>query len=390
MNELARTKKRSPKAVRIALRLGLGLWISAGAVWAALAMGELFQIGKGSQPAIATGAPGHQVMVWQAPDDDGDLHGRLRDARGRAIGVEFRIRSGPGVSLTDPDVTYLRTGDFVVAWERHDGDRPGIFARRFHRRGRAIGVEFRIDEAGRLPALGADDREILVVAWTAPDPVHGGDRGSYHFVRRFDREGRAIGVEFRLGDRGPATTPALAVREAGGFLVVWENGRGEIVAQAFDTEGTPLGDVFRVNESRAGNQASPDVTVTLDGSYTVVWERIAPGQGGHQVFGRRISAAGRAIGVEFQVSESRSAKPTSPTVTADHRGRTLVAWISQQGDILAREVALESRAIGVEFRIDAATPATSVRAAPGGTGDFVVIWESDESGYIYGRDLMLE
>lgn len=386
------SKSRKAATLGMAIRIAFGTWLLAGMVWAAMGIGELFQIAEGSRPAVAADDRGDQVVVFEAPE--GGLQGRLRDALGRAVGIEFQISSDP--EAVKPDVAVLRSGGFIAAWQNRgdngDEDDSAIVARRFERRGRAVGIEFLLGTEGQDPAIGIDDRDVMVATWTTLADAKA--RKFLHVVRRFDRSGRAVGIEFVLGRRGPATPPALAVQEAGRFLVVWEDFRGDVVAQAFDVDGTPLGEVVRVNESRFGDQTSPDVTVALDGDYTVVWERALPDSLGRQVYGRRIAASGRAVGIEFLVSESTSDGPTSPAIMADQHGKTLATWISYQGEhrVVAREVSLEGRAVGIEFLVDAGTSATSVQASRGGdTGDFVVIWDTDETGpRIFGRDLMLD
>lgn len=382
------SKTRRRRALGIAIRTAFGIWVLAGMAWAVVVAGDLFQIGKGSRPAVATDDMGNQVVVFQAAD--GGIRGRLRDSRGRTVGIELEVSSDPEASK--PEVAFLRSGGFLVAWENGD-DEPAIVARRFNSKGRSVGIELLIGDDGRDPAIGVDDRDVLVAAWTTP--ADAGANKFLHAVRRFDRNGRTVGIERLIGQRGPATPAALAVQEAGRFLVVFEDQRGDIVAQAFDVDGAPLVDVFRVNESRAGSQASPDVTVALDGDYTVVWERALPGSGGRQVYGRRISALGRTVGIEFLVSETSSELPTSPAIMADERGNTVVTWVSHEDNqscVLAREVTLDSRAVGIEFLVDSGTSAVSSRVSRGGrTGDFVVVWDADDgeaSSCIFGRDLM--
>lgn len=382
------TSRRGGSILGTAIRIAFAIWILAGVVWAAVSVGEVFQIAKGSQPAVVTDALGNQVIVYQA--SGGGIDGRIRTSHARAIGVEFLVSPDP--EATRPAAAVLRSGGFIVAWESGAGDST-IVARRFHSRGRAIGVEFLVGN-GQDPAIGIDDRDVMVAAWTTAADAK--QRRFLHVVRRFEASGRAIGVEFLVGERGPATPPALAVQDAGRFLVVWEDDRGDLLGQAFDVDGTPLGDAFLVNESGFGDQESPAATVALDGDYTVVWERVLPDSQGRQVFGRRIAAGGRAIGVEFLVSEGTSTVPTTPAVMADERGHTVVTWVSQQdhGSVRARQVALEGRAIGVEFLVDASTTATAVRTSRGGdTADFVVIWQAEDGGSepsILGRDLMLD
>jgi len=383
------SKTRWAGTLGMAIRIALGIWLLAGVVWAALGIGELFQVAEGSRPAVATDGRGNQVVVFQAPD--GGIHGRLRDAGGRAVGIEFLI--SPDTEAARPDVAVLRSGGFIAAWQNGE-ESPAVVAHRFDRRGRAVGIEFLVDAEGQDPAIGIDDRGIMVAAWTAPAGSVG--HKFRHVVGRFDARGRAVGIEFQLGRSGPATPPALAVQEAGRFLVVWEDDRGDVVAQAFDVDGTPLDHAIRVNQSRFGDQVSPDATAALDGDYTVVWERLLPGSLGRKVYGRRIAASGRAVGIEFLVSESTSERPTSPAIMADHRGNTVATWVSYQGHhrVLAREVSLDGRAVGIEFLVDAGTSATSVRTSRGGdTGDFVVIWDTEDGEIeprILGRDLLLD
>ena len=158
------SKPRRVGTLGIAIRIAFGTWVLAGVVWAAVSVGEIFRIAEGSQPAVATDDLGNQVVVFQAAE--GGIHGHLRSSRGRPIGVEFQISSVP--EAIKPAVAVLRPSGFVVAWENGDEDEPAIVARRFNARGRPIGVEFRIGADGQDPAIGIDDRGIMLpcCAWS--------------------------------------------------------------------------------------------------------------------------------------------------------------------------------------------------------------------------------
>ena len=93
--------------------------------WHVSSGGEEFLVNSytlGSQrlPAVATGASGSFVVVWQSEDQDGSVYsiqGQHFDSAGNPLGDEFQVNSYTTGSQERPAVTADEQGNFVVVWQ---------------------------------------------------------------------------------------------------------------------------------------------------------------------------------------------------------------------------------------------------------------------------------
>jgi len=87
----------------------------------------------------------------------------------------------------------------------------------------------------------------------------------------------------------------------------------------------PLGNEVRVNQSRAGSQAGPDLGFAADGSFVVVW---ASTQDliHYDVWARRFGPNGRPRGGELRVSRLGKGNQGFPAVAVHPDGSFVVVW----------------------------------------------------------------
>src|SRR5687768_2041729 len=139
----------------------------------------------------------------------------------------------------------------------------------------------------------------FVVAYEQPTPLAPGRVGPGDvFVRIYDRKGRASGgpIQASVDARSGGLQPAVAVDDAGGFVVAWVGTAApgatppEIFARRFDRTGNPLGGEFQVNTFVPGFHASPDVAADHSGNFVITWTQ-SPGRG------QQVSQDGNGAGV---------------------------------------------------------------------------------------------
>ena len=111
------------------------------------------------------------------------------------------------------------------------------------------------------------------MAWQSDD---GSGLGIY--IQRYNTGGSAVGVVARINTTttGDQLTPAVTALIDGGYVVAWQsNGQdgsaGGIFAQRFDANGVAIGPESRINAVTVGNQSLPAITALLDGGYVVSW-----------------------------------------------------------------------------------------------------------------------
>jgi len=205
-----------------------------------------------SGSSVAIGADGSFVVAWQAPDaDQSGIYARRFDASGNALAGEFPVNSTTALVQSKPSVAVVAGGGLVVAWQSdgQDGSGYGIYARRFGPGGETAGDEFALntmtDGGQTTPAVAAAPGGGFVAAWM--DRVHDGD-GPGIFARRFDAAGAALDVaEFRVNDEviGAQADPALGVDAVGNLVVAWQiqDGAGDyhVLARRFGADGVARG-----------------------------------------------------------------------------------------------------------------------------------------------------
>jgi hypothetical protein len=167
---------------------------------------------------------------------------------------------------------------------------------------------------------------------------------------------------------------------------VWESEQGvdaDIFGRRFTAVGQALGGEFLVNSYTADDQEEARVAVRSDGSFIVAWE--SDGQDGVSslgVFARRYDAAGTPLATPFQVNAYTSGPQLEPTIGVEDDGDFVVAWRGTgPGDglndsIWARRFSSSGAAQGVEFRVSTNTSVGNAEPelAIAADSSFVVTW----------------
>lgn len=320
-----------------------------------------------SQPNITALDGGGFVVVWQSStgDDSGyAIHGQRYDATGVKLGAEFTANVNTTGNQYTPSVADLHganAGGFVVAWydEYSNSD---VKARVYDASGAAVGATD-ITLNAQTPYLnGADSTEYNV-------QVAGMSDGGFVAVWRDDNtDGSGTGV---FGQRYSVSLGAGTVTPA----------------TSAQPDGTTTTSNFRVNSSTYGGQRDPSITELNDGKFVVVWTDDSGKDGANEgVFGQLFNADGTRNGGEFQVNTAITYTQDEPQVTALTDGGFAVAWRSTQyesysmgfgQDIYARRFDSAGHAVDEQFRVnttqlgDQDSP-TLTKTANG----FVVAWNT--------------
>jgi hypothetical protein len=161
--------------------------------------------------------------------------------------------------------------------------------------------------------------------------------------------------------------------------------------QTTATETLRAGSEFEINSYTTANQYRSAVTIDGEGDFVVVWQSTGQDGDGAGIFGRRVSSAGVAQAVEFQVNVRTAGAQSVPFIGADAAGDFVVVWRSQGQDgddtgVFARRFDAAGTPLGSEFQVNTYTTG---KQAGGGVaispaGAFVIVWSSaiqDDSSY---------
>ncbi|MEO0386134.1 MAG: LamG-like jellyroll fold domain-containing protein [Pseudomonadota bacterium] len=299
--------------------------------------------GNQSEADAAGLSDGGFVVVWQSADQDGSGDGVMMqrfDANGAPEGGETQVNTATDGDQEAPRVEALADGSFVVVYEAAnlDGDDKAIAFQRFDAGGTPMGAETVVNKTtkGRQ-----EDHDVIalpdggfVVTWES------GHLGSDDvFMQRFDASGTPLGGEMLLNQNtaGLQSDPHVTLLEGGNLAVAWEasgiDGSGfSIAARVFDTDGRPLTDEIRVNETTAGRQSDPVITETPDGGFVVAWESDNVDGDGVAVVARAFDAKANPKSGEFTLNETTQGDQEAVQLTTLDDGRVVAAWESEAVD----------------------------------------------------------
>ncbi|MEA2560004.1 MAG: hypothetical protein QOH06_1508 [Acidobacteriota bacterium] len=125
----------------------------------------------------------------------------------------------------------------------------------------------------------------------------------------------------------------VGVAADGSFVMAWETAdRGRVRVRRYRANGKPQGGELRVSRLGEGRQTAPAVAVRPDGSFVVVWNRVAAGDKRVEVYASRFTAGGQAIGEPRFVGYAAQASAGEPAAaTLLPGGGFFVAWTLEDG-----------------------------------------------------------
>ena len=369
--------------------------------------------------SVARAPDGGFVVVWTSSayprgssyEQDGSgasVHGQRYDSEGAAVGTEFQVNSHTLGNQHGPAISMAADGSFVIVWMSYgqDGDRVGVFGKRYDGAGAAVGSEFQVNTYTtgyqEEPAVAVSHDGSFVVVWSShghPRPKQDGDQSGV-FGQRYDSAGAAVGSEFPVNSYTTYSQfgPSVSVAADGSFVVAWVSGGWDykvdnpaspdgnlagVYGQRFDSSGGKAGSEFRINSYTIGSQRNPTVSVAPDGGFTVAWESAGQDGSDSGVFRKRYDNRGAVFGGEFRVNSYTSGRQRNPAVSISADGGFLVVWESNGQDgsddgVFGQRYDGAGVPVGDEFQINSHTThfQSSASVAADDDGNFVVVWRS--------------
>ncbi|MEQ9483507.1 filamentous hemagglutinin N-terminal domain-containing protein [Coleofasciculus sp. F4-SAH-05] len=207
-------------------------------------------------------ADGGFVVVWDSNQNSQssnfDIYGRRYDASGNPVGAEFVISNAANQELF-PSVTALVDGSFVVIWQDNENAlQKDIHGRLFRVDG--TDSEFVVSDATGTqsnPTVTALADGGFVVAWDDPQT-----NSPNIYGRRYGADGIAS-PEFIISNTATRQEfPDVTALADGGFVVTWENREtGDLInikARRYSADGT-AGEAFPIT-SATDFQFNPTIT----------------------------------------------------------------------------------------------------------------------------------
>jgi hypothetical protein len=238
-----------------------------------------------TSPSVTSLLDGGWLVTWSSDGQDGSsggIYGQRYSSSGTKVSTEFKINTYTTSDQSFPSVTALADGGWLVTWESsgQDASSRGIYGQRYSSTGTAVGIEFRVNSyttnAQSNPSVTALVDGGWLVTWQSSGQ-DGSSNGIYG--QRYSNSGTTVGTEFRVNTYTPndQASPSVTALADGGWLVTWESGAQDgsfygIYGQRFSSSGTLVGSEFRINTYTANYQMNPSVTALDDGGWIVSWK----------------------------------------------------------------------------------------------------------------------
>ncbi|QZD95595.1 calcium-binding protein [Qipengyuania gelatinilytica] len=259
----------------------LQVFNSAGVATSPVRAVNVQTFGNQSQPDIVQLADGNLAVAWTDNGDNGvgNIVYRLFASGGWSISGQVSVTSDDFAQSYYPRLAALNDGGFAISWTgptedwRSGGSSREVNVRIVDSEYQMQPVSFSSWDISEGPAshdaffssIAVLTSGDIIVTWTdSPYP------NAFVYGQRLDASGSAIGDPFQIGSSDPETGQSSVVALAdGGFVVTWradtDDGgsnyfqRGEIYAQRYDAEATPVGDRIVVNQVSELGQDLPSV-----------------------------------------------------------------------------------------------------------------------------------
>jgi hypothetical protein len=263
-------------------------------------------LARGQVPwGSAVDPDGNSVILWtsqgqEKPDSINLYNGvyaRLFDPKGQPRGKTIHVNTFQAGDQNYPAIAISRHG-FVVVWvsSDQDGSGMGVYGQRFSSDGQRLGPEFLVpsDTAGDqyIPRVAMDPGGSFVVTWTGVDPAD--PFLVAVFARRFDADGKPLGDEFRVSESKPYTSalaPDISLDAAGNFAIAYgEYPTFVSFLRLYRSTGKPVRAPIPL--TRVPGWYAPRISFAGDGTLATAWTSIAFGPGDlDAVYYRRFSAS---------------------------------------------------------------------------------------------------
>ncbi|WP_419905425.1 VCBS domain-containing protein [Kiloniella sp.] len=291
-------------------------------------------------PSVSALSGGGWIVVWESmtnfTDYTFDILGQAYKADGSKQDGEFLINTHINQDQTEPSVSGLADGGWIVTWmsDSQDGSGYGVYAQAYNADGTPKGGEFQVSTettgSQSLSTVIGLSNGGWIITWT--DQGFGRSAEDV-YARVYNAAGEPQGQEFLINSEveGIQSSPALTSLSSGGWVITWESfgqdgdGTG-IYGQAYNADGTKQGREFQVNSITDGSQLVSSVTGLSDGGWVVTWHSV--GIDGYSVYGQAYNADGTKQGGEFQVNSFSNGSQLNSSVTSLSDGGWIVTWTS--------------------------------------------------------------
>ena len=339
------------------------------------------------------------VIIWaDLRNGNWDIYSQHYSSEGTALGNNVKINddSGNSTQLWTASVCD-KSGNLVVSWaDTRNNNGREIFAQRFLPDGTPLGNNFKdnTDLYGNnhiFPVLAMDGNSNFIIVWDD-------NRNGYPdiYAQRYLADGTAIDDNFKINNGVPNTAqrdPSVSSDCAGNFIVCWDDNRNDyhdVFARRFSNDGTALGDDFIVNDDYANDsQYNAVVSSDVDGNFFICWEDTRFGYKG-DIFYQEYLNDGTLVDVNIKLNDdTKSENQGEPSIAVDENDNFIITWVdSRSGDkeVFAQRFTADGIAIEDNFKVNDVSGDNYILTpsiAISNDGKFIITWADFRNGYCY-------
>lgn len=365
-----------------------------------------YAIGHQYSPDIAMSSTGDFALVW-TDEQRGHNYARIYKSSGNPITQEFQVGASDKTQL-ESSIIMDDTGDFVIVWQEAIDQQSNLFiikGRQYEKDGSPKGIPFLISEPaaatisdvsvqekaqyGTYPKIAGDSQGNFIVTWHNQEHI---------YAQRFDKNASLFGTMIEIGvttANNIQPTPMVTMNDIGSFIIGWSGrdaDKNGIYAQRFSSTNESLGDAFLINGIEEKNQRNPDIVLSNDGSFIVVWESFEQEGIGldYGIYGQRFNNNVEKVGNEFLVNTYKTAKQSYPDIALFNNGVFAVIWSSYGQDgyeegIFGQLFDSTGQAIDQEFQINSLDEPDQdkPKTATNGSSILGIVWQDGGNDGFY-------
>ena len=305
--------------------------------------------GNVSEAQVSSFAGGGFVVIWQNTSPvlgDGSgtgVYAQRFDNDGNTVGGVIAVNTATTANQEFPSVAALAGGGFVAAWQDASGiggdvSLTGIKAQIFDATGAKVGGEFRVNTATTSSQTQPEVTGLasggFVVAWVDNSGTGGDASGTGLKGQIYDSAGNKVGGEFLINTTttGNQFDLDLTAISNGNFLATWQDASGAggdaepnaVRAQLFDPAGNKIGAEILVNSSTAGSQVAPSISTIPNAGFVIAWQDLGGGSFNGVTRIQEFDASGARIGEEVRANVTGG----PPVVVALGGGKFALSWMT--------------------------------------------------------------
>ena len=290
-----------------------------------------------NQPTVTAMSDGGFVIAWTNYNNTTftqDIYAQRYDDMGQAVGGGVALTPTSSVFETFADIEALGTGYVAVWLSNTTGSNPrvGIFAADGTVTVPTFDVPSTTGLTGSDPQVTVLSGGRFVVTWTTSS---GDSSGAAVQARIFNADGTPVAAQFQVNitTLGTQNQPAIIATADGGFAIAYYSDYNatafvsELLMRRFDSDGVPdsAGEV-QVTTTAANSPNQPSIVELANGMIVVGYDRFDATDSSHNVFINRLLPEGSTVVV-----------PQAPEVDGVTRSLTLT-----EAEINAGPVVLDS------------------------------------------------